>query len=149
VKSRDQLARGQTTVKSQAIVNQEFTDASAALKQREAVMASPNDMYFWLIQTLNGFRGNYNVEIPQFGRETPAEVGCFAKFPYSAALFNVRGTAYFHDFGKFLADFENAFPYIRVQNIDLEPRASDASGESREKLDFKIELLTLVRPSTP
>jgi Tfp pilus assembly protein PilO len=146
-KSRDQLARGQTTIKSQEVVNHEFTEASAALKQREAVMASPNDMYFWLIQTLNGFRGNYKVEIPQFGRETPAEVGCFAKFPYSAALFNVRGTAHFHDFGKFLADFENTFPYIRVQNIDLEPTANDASGESREKLEFKIELLTLVRPT--
>ena len=148
-KSREQLARGQATLKTQAAVNQQFVEASAALKQRESIMASPNDMYFWLIQTINGFRANYKVEIPQFGREVPAEVGCFARFPYRAALFNVRGTAYFHDFGKFLADFENAFPYIRVQNIDLEPASNDASGEAREKLGFKIELLTLVRPNTP
>jgi Tfp pilus assembly protein PilO len=148
-KSREQLARGQATLKTQAAVNQQFSDASIALKQRELIMASPNDMYSWLIQTVNGFRANYKVEIPQFGRELPSEVGCFAKFPYRAALFNVRGTAYYHDFGKFLADFENAFPYIRVQNIDLEPASSDASGEAREKLGFKIELLTLVRPNTP
>ncbi len=32
-KSRDQLTRGETTLKSQAVVDQEFTDASAALKQ--------------------------------------------------------------------------------------------------------------------
>lgn len=148
-KSREQLARGQATVKTQAAVTQEFTDVSAALKQREAVMASPKDMYFWLIQTVNGFRENYKVEIPQFGREIPSEVGCFPKFPYQSALFNVRGTAHFHDFGKFLADFENAFPYIRVQNIDLEPNSNDKVGEVREKLGFKIELLTLVRPTTP
>ncbi len=148
-KSREQLARGQATLTTQAAVNQQFAEASAALKQRESVMASPNDMYFWLIQTINGFRANHKVEIPQFGREMPAEVGSFAKFPYRAALFNVRGTAYFHDFGKFLADFENAFPYIRVQNIDLEPAGNDASGEAREKLGFKIELLTLVRPNIP
>jgi hypothetical protein len=148
-KSREQLARGENTVKSQALVNQQFAQASLALKQREAGMAAPNDMYFWLIQTLNGFRSAYKVEIPQFGREMPVEVGCFAKFPYHAALFNVRGTAHFHDFGKFLADFENAFPYIRVQNIDLEPASSESSGNGqlREKLGFKIELLTLVRPT--
>ena len=148
-KSREQLARGEATLKTKATVEQQFAEASAALKQRETVMASPNDMYFWLIQTVNGFRANHKVEIPQFGRETPAEVGCFTRFPYRAALFNVRGTAYFHDFGKFLADFENAFPYIRVQNIDLEPAFNDAPGDAREKLGFKIELLTLVRPNIP
>jgi Tfp pilus assembly protein PilO len=148
-KSREQLARGEATLKTQAAVNQQFSEASSALKQRELIMASPNDMYSWLIQTVNGFRANYKVEIPQFGRELPSEVGCFPKFPYRAALFNVRGTAYYHDFGKFLADFENAFPYIRVQNIDLEPASNDASGEAREKLGFKIELLTLVRPNIP
>ncbi len=148
-KSREQLARGEATLKTQAAVDQQFGEASVALKQRELIMASPNDMYSWLIQTVNGFRANYKVEIPQFGREMSAEVGSFAKFPYRAALFNVRGTAYYHDFGKFLADFENAFPYIRVQNIDLEPAANDASGDAREKLGFKIELLTLVRPNIP
>src|SRR5687768_18515239 len=80
-KSREQLARGESTLKTKAAVDRQFTEASFALKQRETVMASPNDMYFWLIQTVNGFRANYKVEIPQFGREMPAEVGCFAKFP--------------------------------------------------------------------
>jgi hypothetical protein len=89
----------------------------------------------------------YQVDIPQFGRETPSEVGIFPKFPYRAAVFNVKGSAYYHDFGKFLADFENAFPYIRVQNIELDSLAdSSGSRESSEKLNFKMELLTLVRP---
>ena len=112
-------------------------------------MAAPNDMYSWLIQTLNTFRANYRVDIPQFGRELPAEVGIFPKFPYRAALFSVRGTAHYHDFGKFLADFENAFPFIRIQNIDLVPAASESSREAGEKLNFKMELLTLVRPVAP
>ena len=150
-KSREQLNRGQATVKTQAAVKQEFEEAALALKQRESALAAPNDMYSWFIQTLNGFQAGSKVEIPQFGRELPTEVGCFPKFPYHAALFNVRGTDYYHDFGRFLADFENAFPYIRVQNIDLEPVVSEAAGigDSREKLGFKMELLTLVRPITP
>jgi hypothetical protein len=147
IKSRDQLKRGQTTLTTQAQINESFERAAEKLKQRESSMAAPNDMYSWLIQTLNSFRNGYRVDIPQFGRELPSEVGIFPKFPYRAALFNVKGSAYYHDFGKFLADFENAFPYIRVQNIELES-AIDSGGnrDASEKLNFKMELLTLVRP---
>jgi Tfp pilus assembly protein PilO len=147
-KSRDQLVRGDATLKTRDEVKQQFEEATRRLQQRETAMAAPNDMYSWLIQTLNNFRVNHQVDIPQFGRELPTEVGVFPKFPYRAALFNVRGTANYHDFGKFLADFENAFPYIRVQNIELDPVA-ESQGESREKLNFKVELLTLVRPIAP
>jgi len=148
-KNREQLEAGQRTVTSQALVKQEFEQASQALRQRELVMAPPNDMYLWHIETLNQFRTGYKVEIPQFGRELMADVGVLPKFPYAAAIFNVRGTAHFHEFGKFLADFENAHPCVRVQNITLEPVAGDnfATVEAREKLSFKMELLTLVRPN--
>ena len=148
-KNREQLEAGQRTVKSQAVIKQDFEEASQALRRRELVMAPPNDMYLWHIETLNQFRTGYKVEIPQFGRELMAEVGVLPKFPYAAAIFNVRGTAHFHEFGKFLADFENAHPCVRVQNITLEPATGDnlATAEAREKLSFKMELLTLVRPN--
>ena len=73
----------------------------------------------------------------------------FGKFPYKAAIFNVRGTAYYHDLGKFLADFENAFPYLRVQNLELEPAANSSAtttGEA-EKLAFKMEIVALINPN--
>lgn len=137
--SEDQLARGNATLKTGEQVNQQYQEVVRQIKDRESGMAAPIDMYSWLIQTLSTFSAGKNVEIPQFGRELPTEVGIFPTFPYRAALFNVRGTAHYHDFGKFLADFENNFPYIRVQNIDLDPSLG-------EKLNFKLELLTLVRP---
>jgi Tfp pilus assembly protein PilO len=153
-KSREELEAGQRTVKNQVLVKQEFEEAHAALRQRESAMASPNDMYLWQIETLNKFRAGYRVEIPQFGREMMTDVGVLPKFPYTAAAFNVRGTAHFHEFGRFLADFENAFPYIRVQNITLEPAfneksssSASVSAEAREKLTFRMELVTLVRPN--
>lgn len=142
-KARDQQARGEANLATKDQVNQQFEEATRLLAQREAAMAAPNDMYSWLIQTLNTFSSGRRVEIPQFGRELPTEVGIFPTFPYRAALFNVRGTAHYHDFGKFLADFENAYPYIRVQNIELSP----VTDGVREKLNFNMELLTLVRPS--
>lgn len=148
-KNREQLEAGQRTVQSQAVMKQEFEAASQALRQREMVMAPPNDMYLWHIETLNKFRLGYKVEIPQFGRELMADVGVLPKFPYTAAIFNVRGSAHYHEFGKFLADFENAHPCIRVQNITLEPASGEigSSAAAREKLSFKMELLTLVRPN--
>jgi Tfp pilus assembly protein PilO len=153
-KSKEQLARGNNTLTTRAQVNEQFQELSKRLKDREAAMAAPTDMYSWVVQTLNNFRLPYKVEIPQFGRELPSEVGIFPKFPYRAAMFNLQGTAHYHDFGKFLADFENAFPYIRVQNIDLSPGGETVSavGDSsanKEKLNFKMELLTLVRPIAP
>lgn len=143
-KSQDQLTRGNSTLATKEQVNQQFEEARRNLARCETAMAAPNDMYSWLIQTLNTFSEGKHVDIPQFGRELPTEVGVFPKFPYRSALFNIRGTANYHDFGKFLADFENNYPYIRVQNIELDPAGAEAG---REKLNFKMELLTLVRPA--
>jgi len=150
VTAQGQLQRGQATLLTKAKVSEDFEAATKALREKESTMAAPNDMYSWLIQTLNKFKVGHRVEIPQFGPPQPSEVGVFAKFPYPAAVFNVRGTAYYHDLGKFLADFENTFPFIRVQNIELEPGGESSSNQdSREKLNFRLELLTLVRPVTP
>ena len=118
------------------------------LKTIEGSMAS-GDMYSWVILTINTFKENHRVDIPQFSREIPMEVGMFPNFPYRAAAFHLRGTAHFHDFGRFVADFENSFPYMRIQNIELEPPpASNTTGPTdQEKLSFKMEVVALVNPN--
>jgi Tfp pilus assembly protein PilO len=133
---------------------QSFTVKSKELKELESTMAS-GDMYAWVITKINQFKTGYKVDIPQFSREVSTEVGVLADFPYRAALFNIRGRAFYHDFGRFLADFENAFPYLRVQNIELEAashsKAStlDADNEHPEKLAFRMEIVTLINPNSP
>ena len=117
------------------------------LTKVEATMAS-GDLYAWMIQTMNRFKTPYPVDIPQISREIPSEVGVLPNFPYRAAIFVVRGTGYYHDFGKFLADFENNFPYIRVQNLELDS-SGGARVEDPERLQIKMELVTLVRPMAP
>jgi len=111
-------------------------------------MAS-GDMYAWVIQTVGRFGAERRVDIPQFSREVTTDVGILPKFPYKAAIFNVRGNAYFHDLGQFLADFENSFPYARVQNLELEPGASSAASGTTdpEKLAFRLEIVTLINPN--
>ncbi len=142
--SRSKVDLGSKSIAASNQVAGALAVAGEQLAKAEAGMAS-GDLYAWMIQTMNRFKTGYAVDIPQISREIPAEVGAFPKFPYRAAVFVVRGTGYYHDFGKFLADFENNFPYIRVQNLEL-----DATGgtkiEDAEKLQFKMELVTLVRP---
>jgi Tfp pilus assembly protein PilO len=144
------LSNGERLARSLPQIQANLEEAAARLKAIEATLPS-GDMYSWIILTVNNFKENYKVDIPQFSREVPAEVGMFTKFPYRAAIFNLRGTAHFHDFGRFVADFENAFPYMRIQNIELDPSSvSNSSLQSdEEKLNFKMEIVTLVNPVAP
>jgi len=115
----------------------------------EETMAS-GDMYAWVIQTVGRFGAERNVDIPQFSREVATDIGIFPKFPYHAAMFNLRGTAYYHDLGVFLADFENKFPYARIQNLEMEAANNSAATSTAgdpEKLTFRLELVTLINPN--
>src|SRR5947209_6388095 len=147
VEEQSKVENAQRLVSSVADIKKKLDASSQDLKTIEDTMAS-GDMYSWIILTINKFRAERKVEIPQFSREVPTEVGILPKFPYRAALFNVRGTAYFHDLGKFIADFENTFPYVRVQNLEMEPASSSSATSTgdNEKLAFKMEIVTLVNP---
>src|SRR5690242_14292687 len=90
------------------------TEAKKKLADIEADIAT-GDLYAWVINTLRTFKVQYKVEIPQFSPIGPVtEMSLLPDFPYKQATLTVAGTAHFHDFGKFLADFENQFPHIRV-----------------------------------
>ena len=147
------VSNGQRLAATTGELQQKLDTTQGKLKTIESAMAS-GDMYSWIILTMNSFKenGGYKIEIPQFSREVPSDVGLLATFPYRAAVFHVRGTALFHDFGRFIADFENTFPYMRIQNIDLEPSSSSlgntTSPEVGEKLSFKMEIVTLVNPNS-
>ena len=145
---QSKVGNAQRLVSSASELEKKLESSNEKLRAIEQGMAS-GDKYSWIILTVNKFRADRKVEIPQFSREVTTEVAVLPKFPYKAALFNVRGTAFYHDFGKFLADFENAFPYLRVQNLELEPAANSSAtstGEA-EKLAFKMEIVALINPN--
>ena len=146
---RSKLVSAERLVTSTAQLQDELRNTTRRLKEIEEGMAS-GDMYSWVIQTVSNFRAERKVNIPQFSREVHTDVGILPNFPYKAVLFNVRGTAYFHDLGQFLADFENTFPYLRVQNLELNPAANSSAfgaGETNEKLNFVMEIVALVNPT--
>lgn len=132
-----------------AEVERRLEAASLRLRAVEKEMAA-GDMYSWVITTMNRFKDGYNIDIPQYSREVIGEVGVLPRFPYRAAVFQLRGTGYYHDFGRFIADFENRFPYMRVQNLELEPAGVVAgSNDDPERLAFRMEVVALVNPNLP
>lgn len=146
---KTKVSNAERLVASTADIKKNLEAANQKLVKIEEGMAS-GDMYAWVIQTVGRFGAERKVDIPQFSREVTTEVGIFPKFPYRAAAFNVRGIAYFHDLGQFIADFENSFPFARVQNLELEPGSNSASTTTPEgeKLSFRMEIVTLINPNT-
>ena len=144
------MTQSKRRVEKEEQIQNDLDTASRELKSIENQMAS-GDLYSWIIVTLNKFRSAYKVDIPNFTREQVAEVGVVPEFPYKAATFVVRGSAYYHDLGRFLADFENQFPYIRMQNLEIEPLGIPAATPTQrpvdqEKLSFKMEVVALIKP---
>ena len=103
------------------------------------------DLYSWVITTLRGFKAPYRVDLPSFSPIGPrSSMNLLPSFPYEQASITVAGRAHFHDFGRFLADFENQFPHIRVLNLDLD---LDTVSPEPEMLSFKMDIVTLVKPN--
>lgn len=144
----DKLANAQRLVREKNNIEQSLLSADAKLKAIEQTMAA-GDMYAWIIQTITRFRADYRVDIPQFSREITGDVGVLPNYPYKAAVFSVRGTAFYHDLGKFVAGFENAYPYARLQNFEIEaanPINAGTNGAA-ELLAFKMDIVSLINPN--
>ena len=123
----------------------ELEAALAKLQSQEKDMPS-GDLFLRLTETIRGLAPGYNVEVPQFSPPVTGDVNLFPKFPYKQALIGVGGTAHYHNFGIFLADLENRFPGMRVQNLELEP-APSATLVEKEKLSFRMEIAALIKPA--
>jgi hypothetical protein len=83
------------------------------------------------------------VEIPEVGHPTIGESDLLPSFPYKQIQFAINGTVYYHDLGKFIADFENSFPHSRMVHLVVEPATGPNSNS--EKLSFRMEIITLVK----
>jgi Tfp pilus assembly protein PilO len=148
---KQKLEAAEALLASKAEIKRRFDQADGRLKVVEKEMVN-GDMYDWVIQTVKNFKSAYkHVEIPNYSREVLGNCQMIPNFPYKEATFNIRGTAYYHHFGRFIADFENRFPFVRIQNVDIEPASTSSATatDDQEKLSFKFELVALVNPTTP
>lgn len=132
-------------------IQQRMADLTKELTEREGQLAPDHDTYAWLLQSLAQFlsihRGagvtGSGISQPDIGEAT-----MIPSFSYKSATFHVKSIGYFHDIGRFIADLETQFPYVRVQNIEM-TRASVGPGADPEKLSSSFDVVMLIQPSTP
>jgi hypothetical protein len=137
----DKLQSMESTIKNAGITDSQLTDTTSALSRAEQDMAS-GDLYSWTYGTIRLFKQQYKVEIPEIGHPEVGDVDLLPAFPYKQVRFSITGKAYYHDLGKFVADFENAFPHARVVNLVIE-----SAPDEGEKLSFTLEIIELVKPN--
>jgi hypothetical protein len=137
----DKLSNMERNIKNADAVSKELANETYTLSRAEEDMAS-GDLYSWTYGTIRLFKQQYKVEIPEIGHPTVGDVDLFPTFPYKQLRFSISGTAYYHDLGKFVSDFENAFPHVRVLNLVIDP----ATGEG-EKLSFRMDIVALMKPN--
>lgn len=142
----DKVEKGERLIKSGPKLQEHFEAVAQALKTKEDVMAS-GDLYSWFYKTLKNFQTNYRVEILDIKDQQLGDIKLLPNYPYKAVTFTVNMAGYYHDLGKFLADFENHFPYMRVQNV-LIKQAENATPEEQEKLSCKMDIVLLRKQSS-
>lgn len=145
--AQKKLQEAKLAIKSADVVESQLCDLKKRLEKVEDTMAT-GDLYAWTINLIRQFKLSYKVEIPQFSQiDGPRDVTMLANFPYKQATLTIGGTAHFHDLGRFIADFENQFPYMRLMNLTLEP-SSGLMAADKERLSFRLEIATLVKPAS-
>ena len=121
---------------------------AASLTTAETDIAS-GDIYAWTYDTIRRFKTNYHVDIPNVGQ--PSEVmavDLLPGYPYKQIKLSLTGAAFYHDLGKFIADFENTFPHMRLVNLEVQPSPGVAATDAAEKLAFRMEVIILVKTAS-
>lgn len=145
--ARNKLQTMEDAIKKTGVTVNELQDLTNALAHVENDIAS-GDTFAWTYDMIRNFKANYKtVEIPGIGQPVISDVDFLPGFPYKQVKVTVSGTAYYHDLGKFIADFENTYPHVRVANLALEP--AGAGGDNSEKLSFRMDILALMKQNTP
>ena len=143
--SKDKLEDIKNRIKNADAVASGLTNVTQTLSHAESDMAS-GDLYSWFHNTIRAFKSSHRVDIPEIGHPGAGDMDLLPSFPFKQVKFTINGTAHYHDLGKFIADFENAFPHIRIVNLEIQP--TPASGGNDEKLSFKMDIIALIKPAS-
>jgi hypothetical protein len=144
---QDELDKIKKSIKQADITDANLTEITLQLNRAEEDVVT-GDPYAWIYDTIRRFRTNYHVDIPNIGQPITSEVDLLGGFPYKQVKVSLSGTAYFHDLGKFIADFENAYPHVRLVNLSLEPAAGGGPNSNGEKLTFRVDMVALFKSNT-
>jgi len=103
-------------------------EAKKILAQKQAEMPKPEEDHVWFLRIMEEMRPKYGLEVDDIKTPAPTEAGVLPKFPFRAVALNVSMLGNYTDFGRFLADFENRFPYMRVEIMSIIPERGGATS---------------------
>lgn len=149
-KEGDRATSAEKTAKRAQEIENELQEKNERLAAIEATMAN-GDIYFWGVTLINNFRKKHpGIEAPNIPKPTEGEIGLLPNFPYKAMTLSVGGAGFYSDIGRFIADFENTYPFIRVMNVELNPVVTgggeNEKASDKEKLAFKFDIVSLIKP---
>lgn len=144
--ARQKLQNMQDAIAKAATTDAMLQDTSETLVNAEKDMAT-GDPNAWIYDTIRGFKSQYKMDINIASPTSIGDVDLMAKFPYRQLKVTVNGTAYYHDLGKFIADFENNYPHGRICNLSIHP--AGGTGDNAEKLNFNMDVIALIKPTQP
>jgi Tfp pilus assembly protein PilO len=145
VSEQARLEQIEKTIKTADLTAQTAATNAVLLKAAEKDVAS-GDLFAWTYDTMRRFKSDYPLDIPTISQPTVSEVDLIPNFPYKQIKFSLVGTGYYHDIGKFIADLENKFPHMRVDNLTID--SGGGPNGASEKLSFRIEVAALVKSNS-
>lgn len=161
----NKLFRADNWIRRSARVAADLTELKQKLGEIESGMPTPAQLNGnkWVRDLLTSFiqSNRHDVTLMRLHQEPlkGRQAIILPNFPYEGASYEVEARAFYHDIGRFLADFENSHPYFRFQTIRLSPIAtpSAAAGgppvpdalfetEERENVRVSMNLVLLYKP---
>lgn len=148
-KMQGTLGEGERWIRRETEIKDTLRNDNASLAKLEAGLAPEGDRaYAWLINTMNTFIQNRaGINIDTYSQPSFTESGFLQKFPYKWVTFHLKGNGYYHDWGIFFRDFENSFPYFRIENPSFS--ANIGPGIAPEKLSVEFDLVAPVVSGGP
>ena len=144
--SEKKLTQMKDAIRRADQIETELAESSRTIASLEEGMAA-GDLYSWVYDNVRRFKLSYKISEPTFSQPSgQVDSTLLPRFPYKQVTLTIASTGFYHEIGKFIADFENQFPHIRLLNLSMEP-VSSLIGDEKEKLEFKMDIVALVRPN--
>lgn len=153
---RSKVDQANSFLKQSATLEKKLAGISDELNQREADMVPDRDTYDAMLKTIRAFEVSRTGVFPLvIDQPRTNELQMLPKFPYKAAIFHATGRGFYHEFGRFIADFENTFRLSQIVNLDVAPAGLTSSGmggapltqTDAEILVFNFDIIVPIKPS--
>jgi|GEM_PF-557701 len=143
-------------LKQSVTLEKRLAEVSEELDLREGDMVPDRDTYDAMLKTIRAFeasrRGVFPLVIDQ---PRTNDLQLLPKFPYKVAIFHATGRGFYHEFGRFIADFENTFRLSQIVNLEVAPAGLGNSGlgvtpltqADAELLVFNFDMIVPIKPS--